>query len=156
MSPENEKNFKKSQERFNEEWILESKREEVDRAAQKIVGCLRDLGWSSDEAEGFELAITEAIANAVVHGNEEDINKKVTVALNLTKDDAEIVVTDEGKGFDPKEIPDPREGEGLTASHGRGIFLISNICDRVEFSDEGRTITLIKKRNSSIKNNAQR
>lgn len=119
--------------RFHEEWTLESKPEEVDSATQKIIGHLHDLGWSNEETEKFELAISEAIANAVVHGNKGDVNKKVTVGLDLTKDDAEIVVTDEGSGFDPEKIPDPRKREGLRATHGRGIFLMVEYSDNPEF-----------------------
>lgn len=82
------------------------------------------------------IAVTEAVINAVVHGNKNNHGKQVY--LNLQYDDKEITVKikDEGEGFDPKKIPDPTSNENLFKESGRGIFIIRSLVDKFEFKTD--------------------
>ncbi|HEY5534172.1 MAG TPA: ATP-binding protein [Ignavibacteria bacterium] len=82
------------------------------------------------------IAVTEAVINAVVHGNKNNPGKQVY--LNLQYDDKEITVKikDEGEGFDPKKIPDPTSNENLFKESGRGIFIIRSLVDKFEFKTD--------------------
>jgi len=92
----------------------------------------------------IKLALHEAIINAVKHGNK--MKQNLSVKVDITKEDGQLTiqVTDQGKGFDFKDIPDPITPENLEKLNGRGIFLIQNAMDKVEFSDQGRSIKMTK------------
>ncbi len=79
------------------------------------------------------ISVTEAVNNAIMHGNKFDSNKTVTVVLAATEDFVEIEIQDEGSGFDPDLVADPREPENLLKSNGRGIFIIKTLLDDVTF-----------------------
>ncbi|HEY5124053.1 MAG TPA: ATP-binding protein [Ignavibacteria bacterium] len=82
------------------------------------------------------IAVTEAVINAVIHGNKNNPEKKVN--LNLKYDDKEITVKikDEGEGFDPKNIPDPTSDENLFKESGRGIYIIRSLVDKFDFKSD--------------------
>ena len=112
-----------------------------------IFSLLTRISQSSFEQKvifNIKLALHEALINAVKHGNR--MEKDLTVRVHITKEDGLLTmqVTDQGKGFDFKNIPDPITPENLEKLNGRGIFLIQNAMDRVEFADQGRTIKMIK------------
>ena len=95
----------------------------------------------------IELALREALANAVLHGNREDSKKKVHVRFECDDNvGVSLVVRDEGPGFDPAGVPDPLAPENLMKTSGRGIFLIRSFMDEVEInpSQTGTEIKLIK------------
>lgn len=92
-----------------------------------------------------QLALQEALVNAVVHGAQRDSTK--TVECRVACDDAHgmlIIVTDPGDGFDPANVPDPLLAENLYSSHGRGIYLINRLMDHVEFKRGGTEIHMCK------------
>lgn len=93
----------------------------------------------------IKLALHEAIINAVKHGNK--MKKDLPVRVDITKEDGQLTiqVSDQGEGFDFKNIPDPITPENLEKLNGRGIFLIQNAMDKVEFSDVGKTIKMMKR-----------
>ena len=88
------------------------------------------------------LSLSEAINNAIIHGNKLDRDKKVTVSYRISGEAIELKVCDEGKGFDPEKIPDPTLPENLEKETGRGIFIIKNLSDKVEFKNNGSTIVM--------------
>ena len=93
-----------------------------------------------DELQAIELALHEALANAVVHGNRNNPAKAARVCLAVHEDcRIEVVVKDVGAGFDRDQLPSPGAGENLLASHGRGIFLMKHLMDEVEFRFDGGT-----------------
>jgi serine/threonine-protein kinase RsbW len=111
---------------------------------------LLSKGWSEDERADVTLAIDEALTNAIRHGCKNDPTKEVQCLLSF--DDAGeivIVVRDPGAGFDPKAVPDPTEDENLLKSSGRGVLLINQLMDAVEFSDKGRQVSMRKRRGPS-------
>ncbi len=88
----------------------------------------------------FRVLLAEAITNGIVFGAGMAPNAEVRVSAELSGNRIRLEVTDDGPGFEPAEVPDPCEPEGLTRSCGRGLFLIRNLADSVEFNDRGNTI----------------
>lgn len=91
----------------------------------------------------FRVGITEALANAVLYGNEGDPGKHVRVEVSIDRSRVALRVVDEGSGFDPDAVPDPTLPENLNRPGGRGLFLIRALMDEVEFSDRGNEIRLV-------------
>jgi len=94
----------------------------------------------------LRLCLDEAIQNAIEHGNGSDPRKKVFVAVFDSGDRWEIVVRDDGGGFRPQRVPDPREGSGLEAEGGRGLLILTEYMDSVSYFDAGRTLVLTKRK----------
>jgi serine/threonine-protein kinase RsbW len=95
---------------------------------------LRLGGFDPDTIGNVDLAVREAVANAIKHGNKEDPTKWFEVKLHFNDLVFDIEVTDEGKGFDPAELPDCCAEEGVLQFSGRGVFLMRAMMDEVEFS----------------------
>lgn len=88
------------------------------------------------------LAVVEAVNNAIVHGNKSDSSKQVNISYVIESDYVEYTISDSGEGFDPNCIPDPTELENIEKFSGRGLFLMKNLSDEMEFSDNGRKVRL--------------
>jgi serine/threonine-protein kinase RsbW len=88
------------------------------------------------------IAVTEAVNNAIRHGNGSDSSKNVHLGLSLQDGMIKFRVEDEGSGFDYHHLPDPTAPENLEKPGGRGIFLMKHLADEVHFSDEGRVVEL--------------
>lgn len=87
------------------------------------------------------LCVSEAVVNAITHGNKKDKNKKVNIDINC-ETQIIIKVSDEGDGFNPNNIPDPTNPENLLKESGRGLHIIKNIADSVTFNNKGNVIFL--------------
>ncbi|MDP1571301.1 MAG: ATP-binding protein [Vicinamibacterales bacterium] len=108
---------------------------------------LEGKGWSEEEVAGVELALQEALANAVRHGCKGDPTKQIRCLLTIdASGDVVIAVRDPGVGFDPKAVPSPLQGENLLKPSGRGVFLINQLMDEVRFADSGREVQMRKRR----------
>lgn len=92
--------------------------------------------------ENIMLVLSEAATNAIIHGNENNPGKKVDVEVFEGDKQIAIVVSDEGEGFDPTTLPDPLSEENLLRQGGRGVFLIQQFADHVEYRDRGSTVIL--------------
>jgi serine/threonine-protein kinase RsbW len=88
------------------------------------------------------IAVTEAVNNAIKHGNASDSTKNVFLSLSLHENLLKFIVKDEGKGFDFHSLPDPTSPENLEKPGGRGIFLMKNLSDEVSFKENGRIVEL--------------
>ncbi len=88
------------------------------------------------------LVLSEAINNAIVHGNKLNPSKKVSLTYKINKNSLEFEIEDEGEGFDPNAVPDPTAPENIEKEAGRGIFIIKNLTDEVEFKKNGTIIKL--------------
>jgi serine/threonine-protein kinase RsbW len=88
------------------------------------------------------IAVTEAVNNAIKHGNKSNSEKNVTISLTLTDSQIKFKVEDQGPGFDYHNLPDPTAPENLEKPSGRGIFLMKHLADEVAFLDEGRAVEL--------------
>jgi len=105
---------------------------------------LIDLRVSRSEFMNLRLCLNEAVHNAIKHGNKQNKDLFVYVDLKADSKSIEMVVTDQGDGFDYEDIPDPTTDENIYKTYGRGIFLIKKLMDGVEFFDGGRSIKMIK------------
>ena len=91
------------------------------------------------------VSVTEAVNNAIVHGNKEDKNKKVRLGLKRNKKSVRFIVEDEGMGFDHNTLPDPTNPKNLEKVKGRGIFLIKSLSDKTTFKQGGRVVEMLFK-----------
>ena len=130
------------------ELTLPSRIESVEQAAVAIAGILNRAGVNEDVTFGVDMAIREAVTNAVLHGNKQDEAKSVRVTVNNSPGWLEISVDDEGAGFNPAEVPNPTETENILKSSGRGIFFMRNFMDDVDWviRPEGGTTVRMRKR----------
>lgn len=99
-------------------------------------------GISEDHYGNILVAVTEAVNNAMQHGNKLDPGKKVDLSFHAQEKALSFEVTDQGKGFDFQNLPDPTNPENLEKPHGRGVFLMRHLADKVEFSNNGRSVSL--------------
>jgi serine/threonine-protein kinase RsbW len=88
------------------------------------------------------IAVTEAVNNAIKHGNGGNSSKNVFLSLTLNENLLKFIIKDEGSGFDHIELPDPTSPENLEKPGGRGIFLMKHLSDEVEFRENGKTVEL--------------
>lgn len=88
------------------------------------------------------VSLTEAVVNAMLHGNKYDSNKNVSICLKRKKDCVSVSVSDEGPGFDVKDVPDPTCPTRLEECGGRGIFLMQNLADDCHFKENGTTVEM--------------
>jgi serine/threonine-protein kinase RsbW len=124
-------------------FTMPSKVECIEHAVSLIARhCL--AGVPADDRLRFRLqvAVSEALANAVVRGNGEDPTKLVSVEVELLPDQIVIQVTDEGPGFDPHGIPEPLAPDQVHDTCGRGLFLIRKLVDDVRFNERGTSICM--------------
>ncbi|MDA0729301.1 MAG: ATP-binding protein [Bacteroidetes bacterium] len=88
------------------------------------------------------IAMTEAVNNAIVHGNKLDLAKSVSVSCAVHEKSLVFRVSDEGPGFDYENLPDPTAPENIEKPHGRGVFLMRHLADGCAFEDDGRIVEL--------------
>lgn len=88
-------------------------------------------------------SLTEAVNNAIIHGNQLDENKFVQIDLRCRQNKLIFTVSDEGKGFDPRNVPDPTREENLECCGGRGVFIINQLSHAVRYLNNGSTIKII-------------
>ena len=129
-------------------YTLDSTLESVNTVEQIADKFASDSGFPEEERNKISIAVREAAVNAVLHGNQYDPSKKVTVAFDTTGESLLISIADQGAGLDPASIPDPLAPENLLKQSGRGIFLIRTFMDDVRFRTltPGTEVTLIKHR----------
>jgi serine/threonine-protein kinase RsbW len=107
---------------------------------------VRSMKCVDGKEDAIELALQEALANAVVHGAKEDPSKIVECLVACDEQRGIlIIVRDPGPGFDPNAIPSCTIGENLFSNHGRGIFLINQLMDEVKFAKNGTEIHMVKR-----------
>lgn len=125
---------------------LAANRQSVDPVVAQVMESVRDLKCMNGKEDSIELALQEALANAVVHGAKEDPSKVVECIVACDEQRGMlIIVRDPGEGFDPKNIPSCTLGENLYSNHGRGIFLINQLMDEVKFRKNGTEIHMVKR-----------
>ena len=131
------------------ELSLPSRIETVATAAALVADFVSRSGITEDAAFGIDMAVREAVTNAVVHGNRQDENKTVDVTLKSSPDAVEISVHDQGAGFNPEDVPDPTAEENILKASGRGIFFMRSFMDEVNWlirPGGGTTVRMLKRR----------
>ena len=126
--------------------VVKSKLSAGEGVCQGIMSMLRESGFGKEDLFAVHLAVEEAFINAVRHGNKMDPGKEVRIECSVGPDKLEISVSDEGNGFDPESVPDPRCGENLYKPDGRGLLLMRSYMDRVEHSEQGNTVHMVRYR----------
>ncbi|MGH7579750.1 MAG: ATP-binding protein [Gemmatimonadales bacterium] len=94
----------------------------------------------------LQVVLSEALANAILRGNQESEDKWVDVRAELRTDAIRLLVTDEGPGFDPATVPEPIRPDQIDEAGGRGLFLIRKLVDAVQFNEQGNSICMILRR----------
>jgi len=118
----------------------------VDPVVRSVMDVVREMKCAPGREDAIELALTEALANAVVHGAKNDPTK--IIECDVACDEQHrilIIVRDPGPGFDPGQIANPCHGENIYSNHGRGIYLINQLMDEVQFHKNGTEIHMLKK-----------
>jgi serine/threonine-protein kinase RsbW len=116
----------------------------IGRAVQQLVNRCREAGFDDARLRlNLRVGVTEALSNAMLYGNGRDPAKRVRMEANVSPSEVTVRVTDEGRGFDPRALSDPTLPGNRTRPCGRGIFLIRKLMDRVEFNEQGNSITMV-------------
>lgn len=123
---------------------LKSTYEDAESIPEFVEGLQKEAGLEEDVSGKLMLLLSEAVTNAIVHGNLEDPAKKVEVEIEIKPESIITTVEDEGEGYDPNEdSEDPLEEDNLLKEGGRGIFLIQEISDEIEYFNQGRGIKFL-------------
>ena len=118
--------------------------EEGYRVADALLEELQKTGYSEMAVFAVRLAIEEALNNAIRHGNGLDPGKTAELTYEVTDQQVDIRISDEGPGFDFQDVPDPTLDENLDKPTGRGLMLIRAYMDTVQFNDKGNELHMVK------------
>ncbi|MFN4242488.1 MAG: ATP-binding protein [Tepidisphaerales bacterium] len=116
----------------------------------RIIAAVEALQYSDNDLFAIKLALEEAMINAIKHGNRLDPTKTVTVHARVNPEQVEIIIEDQGAGFDRADVPDPTDPANLEKSSGRGILLIEAYMTKVEWSNQGRRLRMCKTREAQL------
>lgn len=116
----------------------------IERSVEYLLERCRDVGFEDRRLRlNLRVGVAEALANAMMYGNARDPAKRVTVEAWCEPSEIRIRVTDEGTGFDPESLPDPTLPRNRHRPRGRGVFLIRQLMDHVEFNEQGNSIEMV-------------
>ena len=124
---------------------LKSVMENIQKVEDLINSIFEDNELSVDYYGNMLVAVSEAVNNAIKHGNLLDEDKNVDISFNHRGDDYQFTVTDQGAGFDFNNLQDPTSPENIEKPEGRGIYLMRHLADQVNFLDNGRSVELLFK-----------
>ena len=124
--------------------VTKSKPLAIVKVCKQVLSDLEANGFSNDDIFAVHLALEEAFLNAVKHGNKMDPTKKVKIDYSVGLDKIEISLTDEGDGFEPASVADPRYGAGLYKPGGRGLLLMNSYMDMVKFNKKGNSLYMTR------------
>ena len=135
---------------------VESRLENVELVQIAVESSLAQLDLSDDDAHQIGISIREAVANAIKHGNQGDVSKLVKVEMGIDDGDLLIRVHDQGVGFDVNGVPNPLEPENLLRRNGRGILLMNQFMDQIEytFQPESGTVVEMRKELAVLRSNS--
>ena len=124
--------------------VVESRNSAIVGVCEQIMSKLEDNGFSKEDIFAVHLALEEAFLNAVKHGNKMDSTKNVKIDYSVGSDRVEISMTDQGDGFEPEAVADPRWGESLYKPEGRGLLLMNSYMDVVRFNKRGNSVYMVR------------
>lgn len=128
---------------FTQRIDFPAKAENIALAEKLIDEACQKQGVHESHYGNILIALTEAVNNAIHHGNRLDPAKSVMLGYLVKGDKILFQVGDEGPGFDYEHLPDPTDPQNIEKPHGRGVFLMRALADSVEFSDNGATVTMV-------------
>lgn len=126
----------------NHKIVFSSKSENIVFVEKLIEDICSEYKISEDHYGNILVALTEAVNNAIYHGNKSNPDKNIKICFENHNDSISFKVKDEGEGFNFEEIPDPTDPENIEKPNGRGIFLMRHLADKVDFHENGRTVEL--------------
>jgi serine/threonine-protein kinase RsbW len=129
------------------EQALNSTLDSVDAAEQAVLKEAEELGFGEDDLHKIGISVRECMVNAVVHGNRYSSKKKVHLVISRTQERLEVVIGDEGEGFDLSSLPNPLANENLLRHSGRGILLIQAFMDEFQLrprEPKGTEVKMVK------------
>ncbi len=128
-----------------------SQYENIELVQVVVEESLRKLDLDEETSYSIGVAVREAVANAIQHGNLENPEKRVEVDFGVENGEVVIRVTDQGSGFDPSQLVDPRAPENLLRPNGRGILFMNSYMDAIDYSfrAEGGTVVTLRKKLAS-------
>lgn len=115
---------------------------------EELMQAMSTANWPGGDMFRVQMAIEEAIVNAIEHGNKRDISKKVRVIFRVEDQSAYMQITDEGEGFDHRNVADPTEEDRLDKPRGRGVMLIRELMSEAHYNEPGNQVTMIKHRSN--------
>lgn len=121
---------------------LDSRQESVAQVEALVDTIKEELDLGDEMYGNIIVSVTEAVNNAIMHGNKQDPEKKVEVSVAKDHHSLIFYIKDEGAGFDFNNLPDPTAPENLEKPTGRGVFLMKNLSDLVVFSDNGSVVEI--------------
>ena len=123
---------------------LQSNLNSISRIEPYVNKIVSDFGINDEIYGNILIALTEAVNNAILHGNKEDKSKKVVIKLVSSQPKKQLVfqISDDGPGFNHKHLPDPTAPENILKLGGRGVFLMRQLSDKIEFMDNGSTVQI--------------
>jgi serine/threonine-protein kinase RsbW len=124
-------------------FVFQSDLRELPAVQKRILDEVERHHFTPDAVFAIKLSLEEALINAVKHGNKLDREKKVRVDVEISAQRFEITIEDEGEGFERSSVPDPRLDENLEKLHGRGLLLMEEYMDEVQYSAGGRRIRMV-------------
>lgn len=127
--------------------VIESDLNNIQKVEKISAKIAKYMHFSEEEQDSLAISVTEIVGNAIIHGNNQDKNKKVTVDFEYKNDTIIVSIQDEGKGFSAGDIANPLEPENLLKESGRGIFIVQALMDQVDFirTKTGTKVRLVKK-----------
>lgn len=126
---------------------MPSRRDAVAPSVERVLSAARPAGLSTEQRDNLAVAVAEALSNAAVHGNQLHPRRSVRVTVLVTPRDCVVVeVTDFGSGFDSSQVGDPTHPARVLMPGGRGIFLMRQLVDRVEYNEAGNRVRLTVER----------
>lgn len=127
---------------------LPSRMEALPEVRKLVEKASRAFGLNDEMSHWIELSVNESAINAIQHGNQLDASKEIMLRISSDGKSIEVVVEDQGRGFELASIPDPTEGDNLLKPGGRGILIIQSFMDTVEVSERpegGSRLRMVKK-----------
>ena len=121
---------------------INSKTENITLVEKLIDEVCEQNKVNEDHYGNILIAITEAVNNAILHGNKNNPDKVVNINVETVSNKLSFKISDQGKGFDYNNLPDPTDPENIEKPNGRGVFLMKNLADEVAFHNNGTTVEL--------------
>jgi serine/threonine-protein kinase RsbW len=119
-------------------------------AIEELMRALEAAGWPGGDMFRIQMAIEEAVVNAIEHGNKRDVSKTVHVLFHVDAERATMQISDQGTGFDHRNVADPTEEERLDKPRGRGVMLMRELMTEANFNESGNSVTMIKVRSQEV------
>jgi len=124
------------------EYTIPSQLNELCKIEEITEGIAQQMGLSDDQQDNLSIAVTEAVGNAIVHGNKKDPSKTVQIVFRIKENSIRVSIQDQGGGFNPDKLADPLDPKNLMKESGRGLFILKSLMDKVsfQFSSQGTTL----------------